>query len=251
MKHIIDNFSTQSANYKKFRPIYPKELYEVILAQVKHRKTCWDCGTGNGQVAQVLAEYFDQVYATDISENQLKNAPQNPKISYQVTRAEATSFESNTFDLVTVAQALHWFDFTAFNQEVKRVCKAGGILCVWGYGLLRIQREVDELVDAFYIDKIGPYWDKERRHIDRQYQDVSFDFPEIEPPTGLKIQTHWNREALLGYMHTWSSVKHYMQQHEGEDPLKEFEEELKSWWKEEESKEVNIPIFLRMGKIEK
>ncbi|MEM6377589.1 MAG: class I SAM-dependent methyltransferase [Bacteroidota bacterium] len=149
MKKTIDNFSKQSGIYKKFRPEYPQALYEVLLSHAKHRDACWDCGTGNGQVAKELAKYFKQVEATDISENQIKLAEKRPNINFQVARVEATPFKENQFDLITVAQAMHWFDFKAFNAEVKRVGKSGSSICIWGYDLLRIDKKVDPIIKTF------------------------------------------------------------------------------------------------------
>lgn len=119
MKKIIDNFSRQSNSYKKFRPKYPKELYQVILSNSIERNECWDCGTGNGQVAIELSKYFKNVRATDISKNQIKLADSKSNIEYLIAKAEKTTFNENQFDLITVAQAIHWFDIKAFNSEVK------------------------------------------------------------------------------------------------------------------------------------
>jgi len=69
-----DNFSNQSFLYAKFRPSYPAALFEFILSLVPDKQSAWDCGTGNGQIAGVLADSFEIVYATDISKNQLANA---------------------------------------------------------------------------------------------------------------------------------------------------------------------------------
>ncbi|MEM1119348.1 MAG: class I SAM-dependent methyltransferase, partial [Bacteroidota bacterium] len=154
MKKIIDNFSTQAQTYQKFRPVYPQAVYDLLFSLVKKREQAWDCGTGNGQVAKVLAEHFKMVRATDISDQQLKSAAQKSNIHYSNQRAESTNFPDQTFDLITVAQAIHWFDFAAFYQEVKRVLKPNSILAIFGYGLLRIEGINDQL-DYFYKDLIG------------------------------------------------------------------------------------------------
>ncbi|MCB0375302.1 MAG: class I SAM-dependent methyltransferase, partial [Sinomicrobium sp.] len=154
MKNTKDNFSDQAKAYKKYRPEYPPELYKAVLALNSKRDACWDCGTGNGQVAVVLAKHYKRVYATDISENQLKHAEKRPNIRYGVCRAEQTGFEDDTFDLITVAQAIHWFDFEAFNKEIKRVSKDKGALCVWGYGLLQTEAGITKVIDRFYRETI-------------------------------------------------------------------------------------------------
>src|SRR5215213_1501492 len=105
-----DFFSKQAADYAKWRPGYPKELIEYIISFVQHRNTAWDCATGNGQAAILLADHMDHVFATDLSAEQLKYAKPHPKITYSQSSAEHTQFEPNTFDLVTVAQSYHWLD---------------------------------------------------------------------------------------------------------------------------------------------
>src|ERR1700674_1499230 len=106
-----DNFSQYAELYAKYRPSYPQELYDFILTQVNHKQAAWDCGTGNGQTAIVLSGYFEKVFATDISQRQLENAYPAANIFYSVQPAERTDFPDKTFDLITVSQALHWFQF--------------------------------------------------------------------------------------------------------------------------------------------
>lgn len=118
-----DNFSKQAAGYAKYRPVYPPELYDFILANAPRKQAAWDCGTGNGQAANELAKTFDKVYATDISQKQIEKAVQQSNIFYSVQPAEQTNFPGNSFDLITVAQALHWFKFDDFYTELKRVAK--------------------------------------------------------------------------------------------------------------------------------
>ena len=109
-----DNFSGQAEVYARFRPTYPQELFDFILDQLLKKEQAWDCATGNGQTAIVLAKYFSKVYATDISQQQLNHAHKKDNIIYSRQPAEQTSFEDNSFDLVTVSQALHWLQFDSF-----------------------------------------------------------------------------------------------------------------------------------------
>ncbi len=249
MKKIIDNFSIQSESYKKFRPEYPDELYEFILSNTKGRGECWDCGTGNGQVAKALSKYFEKVYATDISQNQIALAEKKSNIEYSIVRAEKTKFKTDQFDLITVAQAIHWFDFKKFYEEVRRVGKPNSKLFVWGYGLLRIDEKVDSLVDEFYQEKIGSYWNQERIHIDEAYETIGFDFEEIAPPNKLAIKSNWKVDQLIGYLNSWSGVQHYRKKNEGENPVDQLAEKLSTIWMPEEIKPVKIPIFMKVGLI--
>src|SRR5690606_23864417 len=115
---------------------------DFIFRHLKEKDRAWDCGTGNGQVATFLSAYFDEVVASDISVRQLSNAPKIENVTYVKCAERLLSHPDQFFDLITVAQAIHWFDFDKFFQEVKRVGKPDSLLAVWGYGLLKINVEV-------------------------------------------------------------------------------------------------------------
>src|SRR5258706_9304965 len=103
-----DLFSDHARQYAAFRPVYPMELYDFIFQYVTRFENAWDAGTGNGQVARVLGQSFKNVFATDISAKQIENAVQSENIFYSV-QWEQTSFPPQTFDLICVSQAIHWF----------------------------------------------------------------------------------------------------------------------------------------------
>jgi ubiquinone/menaquinone biosynthesis C-methylase UbiE len=251
LKKPLDIFSKQAAIYKSHRPTYPIALYDDILNHVKHKEVCWDCGTGNGQVAVELSKHFKTVYATDISERQIAHAEQKPNIHFSIERAEETTFDDNQFDLITVAQAVHWFDNKAFNKEVKRVAKSDAILCVWGYGLFSVGKAIDKLVNEFYNNFIGSYWNEERKHIDDQYASINFDFEEIKDNNTNEIIVNWNLTDLTGYFNSWSSVQNYKDVHDGENPVDGLMLRIGEQWKDHSTKEVRFPIFKRMWKIKK
>ncbi|TYP97476.1 methyltransferase family protein [Tenacibaculum adriaticum] len=246
MKNTLDKFSKQAAIYKKFRPTYPAELFDFIYSKCSNKDVAWDCGTGNGQVASILAESFKKVYATDISEKQIQNATRKENIFYSVDRAEKTSLPSNSIDLITVGQAMHWFDFAAFNKEAKRVLKPNGIIAIWSYGLLRVNTKINEIIDNFYTNIVGKYWNVERRHIDNNYDSIQFDFDEINISEKFQIQVTWSLEQLKGYINTWSSVQNYMEQNNGNNPVDELIKEIAKEWKTD-VKQITFPIFLRIG----
>lgn len=242
-----DRFSQHSEDYKKYRPSYPDELYTFIFQLLSSTEQAWDCGTGNGQVAFVLAEYFKQVFATDISEKQLAQAAVLPNITYKVERAEQTSFPPHSFDLITVAQAIHWFDFDAFYKEVKRTLKPKGLLVVMGYGLMQTAAPIQQIIEHFYTHTIGPYWDKERVYIDEGYTTIPFPFKEIQAPS-FHNKIEWTLPQLMGYLHTWSAVKRYEQKGHI-NPLSFIEKDLKENWGEEITQSIVFPMLLRIGTV--
>lgn len=247
MKAIKDNFSVNAVDYATYRPTLPIEFYEFLYSKVNEFDTAWDCGAGNGQAALILAEKFKKVFGTDISEKQLTQAPKKENIHYLLERAEATTLSDNCVDLVTVAQAVHWFDFDAFNKEVLRVGKPNGIIALVTYYLLRINNDIDKLIDKLYWEITREYWDKERQYVDDKYMTIPFPYKEIKSPE-LSIMLEWNIEQVIGYLRTWSGVQHYIKQ-KSEDPILRIEPELRAAWGADIVKKVRFPLFIRTGQI--
>lgn len=244
-----DNFSEQADKYAKFRPTYPDALYDYLMSIVTGRENAWDCGTGNGQVAHKLAAFFDKVFATDISRQQIENAIAHGKIEYSVQPAESTSFPDNTFELVTVAQAIHWFDFDAFYKEVNRTIRNRGVLAVIGYGGIQLSPSVDNVIAGFYRNIVGPYWDKERKYIDDNYRTIPFPYKEIKAPVFENV-FDWSFEHLVGYLETWSAVKHYEKEN-ALNPVSLIYDDLRKSWGDDETKKGRFTILLRVARIEK
>ncbi|MCX2573873.1 class I SAM-dependent methyltransferase [Pedobacter sandarakinus] len=242
-----DNFSTQAADYAIYRPTYPQELYDYLFRMVKIDEAAWDCATGNGQVARALAQHFKRVYATDISEKQLAQALKLPNILYKVESAERANVPDGSFDLITVAQAIHWFNFDAFYSEVQRTLKPEGVIAVIGYGLMQIDKKVDRVVFKLYEEILGKYWDSERRYIEEGYQTIPFPFEEFATPQ-FNIQTTWNFNQMIGYLNTWSSLQHYKKAND-RNPLEYLFTELKAAWGDDAIKDVRFPVLFRVGKL--
>ena len=196
-----DNFSNQAAVYAKYRPRYPLALFEYIVSFVKDKKLAWDCGTGNGQTAKELSKYFESVYATDISSKQIEHAVKEKNIIYSIEPAEETGINDRTTDLVTVSQALHWFNFDKFYQEVKRVSKPEGLIAVWTYSLLQIDPVTDALIHTYHFETLETYWDVERKYVDDGYRTIPFPFKQISTPEFF-IEVNWDLQDLEGYFNT-------------------------------------------------
>ncbi|HEY0407782.1 MAG TPA: class I SAM-dependent methyltransferase [Pyrinomonadaceae bacterium] len=241
-----DHFSTRSEDYARHRPRYPASLFEYLASLTKEHERAWDCATGNGQAALGLADYFRQTIATDASQSQLASAVAHEKIDYRVAAAEQTDIEAASVDLVTVAQALHWFDLEAFYAEVGRVLKPSGALAVWAYNLLEISPAIDALVNEFYDETVGPYWPPERRLIEDGYRSIAFPFRELKPPD-VQMEARWNLSDLAGYLRTWSATKRFIAAR-GFDPVTGLTDELLSvWGAPEEQKPVRWPLNFRIG----
>ena len=240
-----DNFSDQSKAYAQFRPHYPGEMFAYLFTLLNAKDAAWDCGTGNGQVAGVLADHFTNVYATDISQQQLNEAVKKNNIHYSVQPAEKTSFADDQFDLITIAQAIHWFQFDTFYGEAKRTLKPKGLIAVIGYGLVQTEKSLQEIINHFYTKIIGPFWDAERHYIDEGLQTIPFPFEEIKMPAFTMVY-EWSFEQLIGYIGTWSAVKHYAKQNQT-DPVLLIKDSLESVWGNQSHHSFTFPILLRVG----
>lgn len=204
----VQSFAWRSSGYAANRPTYPNDLFTWISDQCANHNTAWDCATGNGQAAQAIARYFETVYATDISEEQVAQGLDADNVRYSAAPAEASGFQDDVFDLVTVAQALHWFDHPRFWTEVKRVAKPNAFFCAWAY----VWPDVDDTLRDQFVDPIkdlvDPYWAEGNRMIMRGYQPAELQFP-FEPiaAPAFEISLHWSFEQLLGFIETWSAYK--------------------------------------------
>lgn len=240
-----DLFSEHSSGYAQYRPVYPYALAEYLAGISPDTRSVWDCGTGNGQMATLLSSFFEKVYATDISINQINNTIPSHNIEYSVQPAEKTSFQNHFFDLITVCQAVHWFDFETFYKEVKRVATKNALICLIGYSIPRINPEIDKRLDELYTEVLGSYWDKERKYIDEEYKTLPFPFKEIVLPE-FSISCTWDMEQYIGYLNTWSAVRHYIKRHQN-NPVERFCYQISPFWKDIQT--VTFPIFTRTGII--
>ena len=243
-----DNFSKQSESYLKYRPQYPDELYSFLAGVCKERQLALDCGTGNGQAAVSLAKHFDQVVASDPSEAQIKNAIHASNVSYKVLKAEYSWLENKSVDLITVANALHWFRFELFYKEARRILKDGGVLATWCYGSpIHMQSaEINEVIRKLHDDVLGNFWLPENRLVEQKYKTIPFPFTEIEHPD-FTMEKELNENDLLGLFHTWSAVQRYKDSKKL-DPVAFIEKDLKTAWGKEEKQKFKWELTLKLGR---
>jgi len=243
-----DHFSAHAGAYHEARPTYPEALYDWLAAQVRARELAWDAGCGNGQASVALARRFARVHATDPSAAQIANAEARANIDYRVEPAEACSLADASADLVTVAQALHWFDHARFDTEVRRVLKPGGVVAAWSYADCRIAPAIDAVKNHLYVDLTGPYWPPERRYIDEGYRTLPFPFDEFTAPP-FDMQAQWTLAQFLAYLRSWSATQRYLKAN-GADPVALVEAELaRAWGDPREPRRVHWDFHLRVGRV--
>src|SRR5215471_972261 len=240
-----DHFSKQAADYAIFRPGYPRSLFDYLGSIAPSRQLAWDCGTGNGQAAVGLASLFDCVIATDASNKQISNAQSSERIQYRVAPAENSGIDSETIDLIMVAQALHWFDSDCFYAEARRVLKREGVLAASAYNLLHIEKAIDQVVNRYYHEVVGPFWPPERELVE-QFSNLSFPFHELDAPK-FEMTGSWDFDHLVGYLRTWSSTQRFIAAR-GTDPLEQIMEELRDAWGEpRQMRSITWPLTMRIG----
>lgn len=244
-----DHFSGHAADYAVYRPGYPPELYDWLAGTAPSRELAWDCATGTGQAAGELATRFRRVVATDASVAQIRNARRAGNVVYRVEPAERSSLAAGSADLVTVAQAYHWFDHQAFVAECGRVARPGGVLAIWTYALARIGPDVDAVIEGLYEGPIAPYWPAERRLVENGYRDLDFPWREFETP-GFAMQLNWTLTRLEGYLRTWSAVQRYIADR-GDDPVAGVHDRLaKAWGGDPEKRHcIEWPVTLRAFRL--
>lgn len=246
MATFKDHFSQSSAEYSTYRPSYPAEFIAAIAGLCSHHNLAWDVGTGSGQAAILLADHFDDVVATDASEQQIANAQSHHRISYSVAKENQSDLVDHSVDLVTVAQALHWFDCPAFYAEADRVLKHGGVLAVWTYGNAIIDSVIDPPFEEFYSQRVGRYWPAERKHVLVGYRDLPFPYSEHDLGNW-QTTANLTRQEFLGYVGTWSAIAN-ARKAENADPVLELARQLEPIWPDGERKLITWPIAARVGR---
>lgn len=245
----MSRFSKQAELYARYRPDYPPAMYDFIFDHLSRRQTAWDCATGSGQVAKYLDDHFEKVIATDISKEQLSYAPKKGNIEYRNVPAEDSGLPANYFDLITVAQAIHWFDFGKFYREVRRVAKRDALLAVIGYGMVRVRQDVNPIIDGLYEEAFTTYFSNSRMFLDNNYETIPFPFDEISSPD-FSNTFRWTLAELQGYFNSWSAIQK-IKSERGYNPANETIAKLKKKLPRDQKLQVTFPMFLRLGKVGK
>ncbi len=240
-----DHFSGHSRSYAEYRPTYPNSLFGFLADCCTQHRLALDCATGNGQAALALTSFFEKVIASDASEAQIQAAESDPKITYFVSPAEASGLDDDSIDLITVAQALHWFDIPGFFDEAQRVLAPSGVLAVWSYDRCLVNPDCDEVINDHYANIVGPYWPPERELVDDGYRSIEMSMPSISSPN-FAMKADWSADQMLGYLLTWSASQRYLTEH-GSDPVALIEDRLRAIWGDGR-REVSWPLNLKIGR---
>lgn len=248
MSPFKDHFSGHATLYRDARPLPPADWFAWLAGQAPDTKLAWDAGCGNGQASLGLAAHFECVVATDPSATQIAQASAHPSIDYRVEPAEHSSLAAGSVGLVSVSQALHWFDLDAFHAQVRRVAKPGALLAVSAYGNCSVDRAVDAVEWTLYAETLGGDWPPERALVDGGYRELAFPFDPVPAPS-FAMHAQWNLAQFLAYLRSWSATQRHLKR-TGIDPVEAATPALADAWGEPgRARTVRWPFFTRVGRL--
>ena len=127
--------------------------------------------------------------------------------------------------------------------------RIGGVFAAWSYGMPHIVSEpVEKVVHDFINDLLGPFWPPEIRMVLDGYASIDLPLEELEAPA-FEMNVEWALDQFLGFVHTWSAVGRYDEEH-GEDPVLQLGAELEELWGgEEDLLPVSYRLDLRVGRV--
>lgn len=138
MQNTSDRFNATVQDYLRYRPSYPKEVLELLVAEcdLTKNKIIADIGSGTGFLSKLFLDYGNTVYGVEPNEH-MREAAENYLSSYPNFKsvkgsAETTTLSDHTVDFVTAGTAFHWFDAKKSKLEFKRILKSSGwVVLVW------------------------------------------------------------------------------------------------------------------------
>jgi SAM-dependent methyltransferase len=157
----------QAANaYQTFRPDYPAEIFQRILAWIpgEGRNCAIDLGAGTGKASRELTKSFREVIAIEpdpLMVEKLREAA--PAATIIQTTAEEYEGEQGSADLINFAQSLHWMDIPRVLEKCIGWLRSGGILAVYGFSLPEAVGPVREIVRLELREHWSRYRDERLR----------------------------------------------------------------------------------------
>ena len=251
MGKFKDHFSSRASEYAAYRPVYPPELAEYLASCTQRHELALDCGCGTGQLSYLLASSFKRVVATDASAQQIERAMRHPNVQYKHALAEESGLPDGSVDLVSVAQAAHWFDLDPFYEEVRRILRPAGVIALITYGAIEVDGEIGNLLSDLHYNVLDRFWPHGRGHVEAGYSTLHFPFREVASPS-ITMRASWTADQLLGYVNTWSALR-YAEKELGRKiigPYLKFNDNLmRAWGGSEIRHEMRWPIKMRVGYV--
>lgn len=234
---FIDNgkefdFGKTSADYARFRDIYPASMYEKLIqfGIGKSGQKILDLGSGTAVLPINMSKTGADFTASDVSENQILfgkqlAAERNIKnIDFKVCSAEDTGFNENSFDAVTAVQCFHYFNAEEAANEIRRILKPGGLFCKIFMDWLPYEDEVIAEMENLVL-KYNPDWSG------KGFKEFNYKFPswaigkfDIENVRSYNAELEFSKEAWIGRIKSCRGIGASLSEKE----VEKFEAEYRS-----------------------
>ena len=184
-------FSNRVADYTRARPSYPSELIELLRDEVGlgPGRTVADIGSGTGILTSLLLDSGSRVIGVEPNDAMREAAETllgpHPVFQSVAGTAEDTGLPADSVDIVTAAQAFHWFEVEKTSREFRRILRRGGwVALIWN----RRRVEGSAFLQAFerFLEEWG-----------RGYTDIRASW-EVEASTARLFQRLFDDHAMDG-----------------------------------------------------
>lgn len=226
------DFGKTSADYARFRDIYPASMYEKLIqfGIGKSGQKILDLGSGTAVLPINMSKTGADFTASDVSENQILfgkqlAAERNIKnIDFKVCSAEDTGFNENSFDAVTAVQCFHYFNAEEAANEIRRILKPGGLFCKIFMDWLPYEDEVIAEMENLVL-KYNPDWSG------KGFKEFNYKFPswaigkfDIENVRSYNAELEFSKEAWIGRIKSCRGIGASLSEKE----VEKFEAEYRS-----------------------
>ena len=217
MQQRSRSFDAWALEYDKYRPTYPEALFDQIAARLElgTAPRVADLGAGTGKASLAMARRGWDVTAVEPGEGMVevlraRAAAEGLSVDARLGAAEETGLPEASVDLVTAAQAYHWFDEERAVREMARICRRGGGVAVFWNG--RADDRSDFL--AAFTEIMARYIPDE--HVDRRERGresttaaelAKGGWFDIDERVELRHDVEMSADAFVGYVFTASYVR--------------------------------------------
>ncbi len=248
MSSAFKNIFADGAVYGTFRPSYPPALIEYLLSLCPSSHHALDVGCGTGQLTRMLAPHFGMVTAIDPSASQIAHAKDVPNVMFRQGSSDQLEVPPGALDLITAAQAAHWFDLPPFYAACQKALKKDGILALITYGVPVMEGPAGEVLADFYWTHIHAFWPTPRRHVEQGYRELAFPFSELDAPD-IPMAQAWTLDGVLGYVQSWSAVAAAKAAGQA-DTVTAFEAQMRRVWGDPEAAQLmSWPLTVKAARL--
>lgn len=243
-----------SADYAKYRDIYPDEFYQYILrlGLCKDRQQVLDIGTGTGVLPRNMYRYGAKWTGTDIAENQIEQAKILAKesgmnIDFFVCKAEDVDFPDETFDVITACQCIWYPDHKITAPKFAKILKPDGKFLILYMGWLPYEDQVAHKSEEIIL-KYNPKWTGCGDTVHPVWvPDEYLEYFDLISQDEFRVDIPFSREAWHGRMRACRGVGASMSPEE----LKKWNEEHWKMLMDNTNEEFYIKHYVSIAELER